>query len=143
MLKVLYSRYRNVKICFYSCSYQNRKFFHSCRSCGTGVTLVSHLTCVVCVALASHLCCSCRIIVARCRTCVARVLHSCCKLDQIYKYAQYFHQKREILIILTFLIDQQQINTKFVRNHGIHLLDTSKSILGHSFVNWLNILFAK
>ena len=46
-----YSKYRGVKICFYSCRYQNQNFSlvsHSCRSCNTRV------------ALASHLCCSCR-----------------------------------------------------------------------------------
>ena len=60
-----YSKYRGVKICFYSCRYQNQSFSlfsHSCRSCSTRVALVSH---------------SCHIHLA----CVARVWRSCCKLD--------------------------------------------------------------
>ena len=80
-----YSKYRNVKMCFYSCRYQNQIFF-------TRVTLVSFMqkscrTCVVRVAVVSHFC---RTLVTRvslvlhsCRTQVARVWHSCCKLDQI------------------------------------------------------------
>ena len=38
-----YSKYRVVKICFYSCRYQNQNFplaSHSCRSCSTFVVLV-------------------------------------------------------------------------------------------------------
>ena len=65
-----YSKYRGVKICFYSCRYQNQNFSlvsRSCRSCSTRVELVS---------LVSHSDSSCC-------TCVARVWHSCCKLDQI------------------------------------------------------------
>ena len=65
-----HSKYRGVKICFYSCLYQNQSFslvLHSCRSCSTRVSVVS---------LVSH---SCRL----CRTHVARVWHSSCKLDQI------------------------------------------------------------
>ena len=89
-----YSKYRGVKICFYSCRYQNHNFSfvsHSCRSCSTCVALVQfvqHLcrTCVAFVSFVSH---SCRTLVASshlCRSChtrVARVWHQCCKLDQI------------------------------------------------------------
>ena len=41
-----YSRYRGVKIYFYTCSYQNRNFSllsYSCRPCSTRVTLVSFM----------------------------------------------------------------------------------------------------
>ena len=41
-----YSRYRSVKIYFYTCSYQNRNFSllsYSCRPCSTRVTLVSFM----------------------------------------------------------------------------------------------------
>ena len=93
-----YSKYKGMKICFYSCCYQNQNFSlvsHSCRLCRTRVALMSlvqHLcrTCVALVSLVSH---SCRSSVASvalvlhscysCRTRVARVWHSCCKLDQI------------------------------------------------------------
>ena len=57
-----YSEYRGVKICFYSCHYQNQIFplvSHSCLSCSTRVISVSHLCCTR---------------VAR----VGRVWHSCC-----------------------------------------------------------------
>ena len=40
---VLYSKYKGVKICFYSCRYQNQNFSlmsPSCRSCGTRFALV-------------------------------------------------------------------------------------------------------
>ena len=94
-----------------------------------------------------------RVTLDLCRLCSTRVAlvllvwHYCRSLSHSRRLCLalvlYFHQKGEILIILIFLIDHQQINTKFVRNHGIHLLDTSKSILGHSFVDWVNILFAK
>ena len=46
-----HSKYKGVKICFYSCRYQNQHFSlvsHFCRSCSTRVALVS---------LVSHLCC--------------------------------------------------------------------------------------
>ena len=59
-----YSKYKGVKMCFYSYRYQNQTF-----------SLVSH-SCRTCVALVSHSC-------SKSRTRVARVLHSCCKLDQI------------------------------------------------------------
>ena len=62
-----YSKYRNMKICFYSLHYQNQNFSlvsHLCRSCSTRVALVSH----------SY---------PSCRTRVLRVWCSCCKLDQI------------------------------------------------------------
>ena len=57
-----YSKYRGVKICFYSCRYQNQNFslvLHSRRSCSTCVTLVSFVqhsccTCVALVLLVSH-----------------------------------------------------------------------------------------
>ena len=78
-----YSKYSCVKICFYSCSYQNQissLVSRSCRSSSTRVALVSHscLTHVAHVSLASH---SCR----SCRTCVARVWHSCCKFRLDHK----------------------------------------------------------
>ena len=57
-LHLLYSKYKGVKICFYSCRYKI-KIFRSCR------------TRVVCVALVSHSCC-------QCSTHVALALHSCC-----------------------------------------------------------------
>ena len=74
-----YSKYRGLKICFYSCRYQNQVFsvkLHSCRSCSNHVVLVSHscrsfLTRVALVSLLSH----------SCRIPVARVWHSCCKSD--------------------------------------------------------------
>ena len=68
-----YSKYRGVRICFYSCRYQNQNFFtrvvqvafvlHSCRSCSTRVALVLHpccscLTRVTLVLLVSHSCCT-------------------------------------------------------------------------------------
>ena len=68
-----YSKYRGVKIWFYSYRYQNQNFSlvsHPCRSCSTHIALVSH--CVVRVALVSHLF---GIRVAR----VSLVLHSCCQ----------------------------------------------------------------
>ena len=56
-----YSKYKVVKICFYSCRYQNQTFSlvsHSRRSCSTCIALVSFLqhscrTRVVCVSLES------------------------------------------------------------------------------------------
>ena len=62
-----YSKYRGVKICFYSCRYQNQSFLlvsHSCCSCSTRVALVSfvqHLCLtfnarVSLVSLVSHSC---------------------------------------------------------------------------------------
>ena len=60
-----YSKYRNVKMCFYSCRYQNQIFF-------TRVTLVSFMQ--KSVALVSF-------VLQSCRTCVALLLlvsHSCC-----------------------------------------------------------------
>ena len=67
-----YSKSRGVKICFYSCHYQNQNFSlvsHSCRSCSNRVTLVSfveHLcrTRVTCVSLVLHSCRLCRTHVA-------------------------------------------------------------------------------
>ena len=59
-----YSEYKGVKICFYSCCYQNQNFSlmsHLCRLCSTRVARVS---------VVSH---SCRTRVAS----VALVLHSC------------------------------------------------------------------
>ena len=50
-----YSKYKGVKICFYSCRYQNQKFLlvsHSCRLCNTRVALVSlaqHSRCQCCI----------------------------------------------------------------------------------------------
>ena len=84
-----YSKYKGVKICFYSCRYQNQNFSlvsHSCRQCSTCVTLVS---------LASH----------SCRIRVARAWHSCCKLDQIrensYEYLLFFVHLKTSAIIVT------------------------------------------
>ena len=62
-----YSKYRGVKICFYSCRYQNQNFSlvsHSCRSGSTHVARVSlvlhsYRQCRTRVALVSHSCCSC------------------------------------------------------------------------------------
>ena len=65
-----YSKYKGVKICFYSCRYQNESFslvLHCCRSCSTRVALVSFvqhlcrlcLTRVASVAFLSHSCRSC------------------------------------------------------------------------------------
>ena len=65
VLHLPYSKYKDVKICIYSCHYQNQNFspvLHSCRSCSTRVALVSHS------------CCSCLTRVAL----VSLVLHSCC-----------------------------------------------------------------
>ena len=61
-----YSKYKGVKICFYSC-YENQTFslvWHSCRSFSTRVVLVLHLcrlcvTPVASVALVSQSCRSC------------------------------------------------------------------------------------
>ena len=68
------SKYRGVKICFYSCSYQNQNFslvLHLCRSCST----LSHSchSCSTRVTLASRSC-------FLCLTRVTRVWRSCCKL---------------------------------------------------------------
>ena len=68
-----YSKYKGVKICFYSCRYQNQNFavvLHSCLSCSTRVALVSQ---------------SCHICVTR----VALVSHSRWKLDQIVHSLKY------------------------------------------------------
>ena len=83
-----YSKYKGVKICFQSFSYQNQNFslvLHSCRSCSTRVALVSLVSYRVSfVSLVSH----------SCRIRVARVWHSCCKLDQIvYTCQTRFHEK--------------------------------------------------
>ena len=93
-----YSKYRSVKICFYSCRYQNQNFSlvsHSCRSCSTCVVFVSFVqhSCCTCGALVSLVSHSCRTrvasvsMVSHCcrsfRTCVACVRHLCCKLDQM------------------------------------------------------------
>ena len=59
-----YSKHRDVKICFYSCRYQNQNFSlvsHSCRLCSTRVALVSHscyscITRVALVLIVSHSC---------------------------------------------------------------------------------------
>ena len=61
-----YSKYKDVKICCYSCRYKIR-IFHSCR------------TRVACVVLVLR---SCR----SCRTRVALVWHSCFKLDYIFHF---------------------------------------------------------
>ena len=68
-----------VKICFYSCHYQNFSLVsHSCRSCRNRDALASFMyhschTCIALVSLVSHSCC----------TRFARVWRLCCKLDQI------------------------------------------------------------
>ena len=72
-----YSKYKGVKICFYSCRYQNQNFSlvsRSCRSCSTRVALVSLvqqscLTRVTSVALVLHSCHSCctRVLVSETR----------------------------------------------------------------------------
>ena len=87
-----YSKYKGVKLYFYSCRYQNQNFSFvllSCCSCSTRVALVSHscgscLTCIVLVLLLKHSCCTCVALVLlvshSCHTCVvsvALVLHSC------------------------------------------------------------------
>ena len=69
-----YSKYKGVKICFYSCRYQNQNFSlvsHSCRSCRTCVALVSLVlhSCRTCVAHISLVPQSCR----QCRTRIAFV----------------------------------------------------------------------
>ena len=77
-----YGKYKGMKICFYSCRYQNQSFsvrLHLCRSCSTRVSLVhfvQHLcrTCVALLLLLSHACCSCGTHVIF----VFLVLHSCC-----------------------------------------------------------------
>ena len=58
-----YSKYKGVKICFYSCRYKNQYFslvFHSCRLCSTRVALVapSCCSCSTCVVPLSHSRCS-------------------------------------------------------------------------------------
>ena len=66
-----YSKYKGVKICFYSC-YGNQTFSlvpHSCRSCSTRVALVQFLqhscrTRVALVSLVCHSCCQYRTRVA-------------------------------------------------------------------------------
>ena len=70
-----YSKYKRVKICFYSCCYQIR-IFHSCRTRVVRVALVLHLRpqCSTRVALVSHSCHSC----LTCVSLVLLVLHSCC-----------------------------------------------------------------
>ena len=96
-----YSKYEGVKICFYSCRYQNQNFSlvsHFCRSCSTRVALASFVqhscrTCFALVLLVSYLCLLCLTHVANLalvlhscglrRTRVARVWQSCCELGQI------------------------------------------------------------
>ena len=63
-----YSKYKGVKICFYSCRYKI-KIFHSCRTRVVRVALVSHpcrscLTCVTLVLLVPYSCCICVVCVA-------------------------------------------------------------------------------
>ena len=69
-----YSKYKDVKICFYPCRYQNQIFFSRVAL----VLFVQHscCSCLTCVALMLHLCHSCR-------TRVACVWPSRCILDQI------------------------------------------------------------
>ena len=50
-----YSKYKGVKICFYSCRYQNQNFSlvsHSCRQCSTRVALVLYSCCLCYTRLA-------------------------------------------------------------------------------------------
>ena len=75
------SKYKGVKICVYSCRYQNQNcslVSHPCRLCSSHVAIVSFLqhscrTCVARVSLVSHLCCQCCFRVAF----VLLVSHSC------------------------------------------------------------------
>ena len=81
-----YSKYKGVKICFYSCRYQNQSFSlmsHSCRSCSTRVVLVSFVqhscrTCVALVLLVSHSCCTrvafVLLVSHSCRSCLVLML---------------------------------------------------------------------
>ena len=60
--------YSNVKICFYSCHFQNKYFSllsHLCRLCSTRVAFVSHscLSCSTRVALMSYWCRACLVLV--------------------------------------------------------------------------------
>ena len=84
------NKYNGVKICFYSCRFQNQNFslrrtrvvrvtlvLQSCRQCSNCVALLLH-SCSTRITLALHSCCWCY-------TRVTRVWHSCCKLDQITK----------------------------------------------------------
>ena len=96
VLHLSYSKYEGVKVCFYSCRYQNQTVSlvsHSSRSCSIRVAIVSFLqhSCRTCVALVSHLCCQCRIR-------VARVWHSCCKLDQIEQNRARVFSNNELFI---------------------------------------------
>ena len=90
-----YSKYKAVKICFYSCRYQNQNFSlvsHSCCSSNTRVALVwfvqqsccTRFACVSLVLLVLH----------SCRIGVARVWHSCCKLDQIELFHTWSQARR-------------------------------------------------
>ena len=82
-----YSKYKGMKICFYSCRYQNQNFSlmpHFCCLCSTRVALVlrsscSYLTRVASVALVLH----------SCRSCLTLVLYI--RLDQSNWSAAWFH----------------------------------------------------
>ena len=107
-----YSKYKGVKICFYSCRYKI-KMFRSCRTRVVRVAFVSHL-CRTSVALVLHWCRSCR-------TRVARVWHLCCKLDQIRKLTENgrllllttFTAKYELVLVLTTLTWKNLCFTEF------------------------------
>ena len=67
-----YSKYKGVKICFYSCRYQNQNFSlmsHSCSSCSTRVAHVLHLYCSCLTHVASV-----TLVLHSCRSCLAPVL---------------------------------------------------------------------
>ena len=79
-----YSKCRGVKICFFSCHYQNQYFSlvsHSCRSCSNHVALVPFVqdSCCLCLIRVALL----LLVLHLCRIHVALVWRSCCKLDQI------------------------------------------------------------
>ena len=92
-----YSKYKDVKICFYSCRHQKQNFSpvsHSCRSCSAHAALVSLVqnSCRTCVTFMSHPCFTrvahvalVSLVLHLCCIRAALVWHSCCKLDQIYK----------------------------------------------------------
>ena len=111
-----YSKCRGVKICFYSCHYQNQKFF-------TRVALVSFVqhSCrirVSRVSLVLHSCRLCRIRVARVAlvslSCRSRVWRSCCMLDQIvYKIVENSNLHKPILSEIIKLHKNNDICSSF------------------------------
>ena len=84
-----YSKYKSVKICFYSCRYQNQNF-HSCPTCFISVAVMLHL-CRTRVARVSFVAHSCR----QCRTRVAfmslvLLLSGTCVVNQIRSHLNGF-----------------------------------------------------